>query len=156
MQTRIKGYTFTLSEPFQAGTVITKGEAQALNDLRVENIANNLRKLVNDELALLPEGTMIAQHRLDEIQARIGEYDRGYQFLEKHTPRDRPGDIEREARAIAQDRVEQQVRAAEASLSEEQLEAAVAEMEKLPSVREEARERVAARRRGLAESLADL
>lgn len=156
MQTRIKGYTFTLAEPFAEGTVITKGEAQALNGLRIENISNNLRKLINDELAGLPEGQQISQCRLDEIQARISEYDLGYKFLEKHQPMVRVSDTEAEALAIARERVEAQLRQLGSSLEEEQMEAAVAANARLPAVQEEARERVQARRRALGEALADL
>lgn len=156
MQTRIKGYTFTISEPFQSGTIITKGEAQALNDLRVENIANNLRKLVNDQVALLAPGAQLSETVLAELQAKFTEYDQNYRFLEKHVPRPRLGDIEEEARALARERAEEQARQAGQVLTEEELEALGAEMEKLPAIREEARERVAAKRRVLAEAIEDL
>lgn len=155
MQTRLKGYTFTLSEPFREGTVITKGEAQALNGLRTENLANNLRKLVNEAIAELAEGEQISEARLGEIQAKISLADQNYQFLERSSLRLKVGDIEQEARAIAQERVEAAYRAREEELDDE-FERLVALQEQLPAVREEARERVAARRSALAESLSDL
>ena len=156
MQTRIKGYTFTISEPFQPGCVITKGEAQALNNLRVENIANSLRDRVDEAVAQLAPGEILSQATLDSIQARITAYDIAYQFLEKHQPRVRLGDIEAAAREVARERVEAAQRAQELQLSEEELEAQVLANEGLPAVLEEARVRVAARRKALTESLSDL
>lgn len=157
MQIRIKGYTFTLSEPFSAGVVITKGEAQALNALRAENIQNNLRELVNAELAVLGHGELIPAGKLVEIQSKLTSYDQGYQFVEKHSSKLRIGDIEVEARAIALERVEEQLRVAEHDpLVGEELDRQVAAMAGLPSVIEEARVRVAAKRRALNDGLADL
>lgn len=156
MQTLIKGYTFSLTEPFHPGTVITKGEAQALNKLRVENIANNLRELVNKAVATLEPGEMLSQEKLAEIQAEITRYDLGYQFLERHSPRTRLGAIEQEARAVARERIEAQARRDGAELTEEQIEQLVGETEGLPAVQEEARLRVSARRRVTSEGLDSL
>lgn len=144
MQIRIKGYTFRLSEPFQPGTVITKAEAQALNDLRAENIQNNFRKLVNAATAGLPPEHLLEQDAIRQLQEKLTEYDVGYQFLEKPGTRARLGDIEAEARVIAKGREES---ATETRLSE------LAETEE---VLEEARKRVMARRRALSGGLADL
>lgn len=153
MQTIIKGYTFNISEPFQAGTIITKGEAQALNNLRTENIANNLRKLVNDQLALLQPGEMIPSPVLEEIQSQITRYDHGYTFVEKHTPKLRLGDIEAEAREIARERVEAQLRRIGSTLEPEKMEEAISANALFPTVLEEARERVAVKRRVASEGL---
>ncbi len=155
MQTRIKSYTFAISEPYQAGTIITKGEAQALNTLRLENIANNMRELVNREITLAG-AELLSKETLAALQAKFTEYDHGYQFLEKSSPRFKPGDIDQEARVIARERVEAQLRQIGSTLDEERMEAAIAENEKLPGVQEEARLRVSARRRVISDGLESL
>ncbi len=153
MQIRIKGYTFNLSEPFQPGTVITKGEAQALNDLRSENIQNNTRKLVAEATATLAEGELLSQDTLAQIQSKITQYDQGYSFLEKHQPRPRVGDIEAEARQVALEIVEAAARREGITLSESELEQHVAQRATLPLVIEAARDRVAVKRRAMAGGL---
>ncbi len=156
MQIRIKSYTFSLSEPFQPGTVITKAEAQALNDLRSENIQNNLRKAVADAVAVLGPDELLSQEALAELQAKFTAYDNSYTFTERHTPKPRLGDIEAEARAVARERVEVLARRVGETLSEADVDAAVAEMAGLPAIVEEARMRVSARRRVLGEGLDSL
>lgn len=42
----IAGLTFEISIPYHAGHVITEGEAAALNQVRLENIGNNLRSRI--------------------------------------------------------------------------------------------------------------
>lgn len=161
MHTRIAGYTFTISEPFQAGTVITKGEAQALNTLRLENIANNLRKLIaKAQAGLSPaDDGIIPAQVLEAIQAEITQYDLAYQFLEKNNSRSKLGDIEEEARVIARERIEAMARQeglSEPPYSVEQLDQLVLEQAELPAIKEEARMRVSARRRVLGEGLESL
>ena len=154
MKIRMKGYTFNLSEPFQAGTVISKAEAQALNALRSENIQNNLRVLVDRAAAELPENTLLSTETLAELQAKLTEYDHKYQFVERHQSRGRVGDIEAEAAQIARERVMAEMALAEVEWEEPQIAAQVAQYEGLPAVIEEARQRVQAKRSVL--SLADL
>lgn len=158
MSIRIKGYSFQLSAPYGAGTVLTRGEAQALNNLRAENIQNNIRKLVVDATAELLPGQLLEPGKLAELQAKITQYDRGYQFLEKHSPKPRVGEIELETRAVAQERVEAALRAEglEDSTSPAELEELIQAQLELPAVIEEARARVATRHRVLSEGLGDL
>lgn len=156
MQIRIKGYTFQLSAPFVEGTVLTKAEAQALNDLRAENIQNNIRRMISDATARLPEGELLPQAELDELQSKLTQYDLSYQFVEKHQPRPRIGDIEAEARAVAKERAEAELRQLGTEAGEGELEQMISEMERLPAVLEEARQRVSARRLAIAGSLSDL
>lgn len=105
MQIRIRQYTFTLSEPYRAGHVINAAEAQAMNSLRAENVRNNMAKVVGDELAVLPEGTLLSASAQAELQARITDYDGKYQFVERHRPAAGLGPIEKEALTIAEERV---------------------------------------------------
>lgn len=157
MQIRIKSYTFTLSEPFQQGTIITKGEAQAMNNLRAENIQNNLRKHVNDAVAALGKDDLLAPEVLADLRAKFAEADRTYKFLEKHSPKERLGDIEEEARTVARERVEAAFRQSGEELpSTDLLELMIKDQAKLPSIEEEARLRVSARRRAVGAGLDSL
>lgn len=143
MQVRIKGYTFSLAAPYSEGHSLTAGEAQALNDLRTENIQNNFRTLVNEQVARLEPGQLLAQSVLDGLSAKLAEYDSGYKFNEK-SGRNRLGDIELEIQLVAVERATLQI--AQLAESPDKLAELVAEFIHLPAVKEEARSRVAARR----------
>ncbi len=146
MQIRIKGYTFSLAAPYEPGHSLTAGEAQALNDLRAENIQNNFRDKVNDQVARLSPGSLLTQSVLEALQLQLTSYDAGYKFNEK-PGRNRTGDIEREALAIARERV---MRDSPSHLTTEEIEGLVKEMVGLSAVLEEARTRVMANRSALA------
>lgn len=155
MQVRMKGYTFSLSTPYEPGHRLTPGEAKALNDLRLENIQNNFRHKINAQIARLEPGQLLAQHVLDELQAELSAYDADYKFNEKST-RSRMGDIEREARAIARERVLAQATLHDLQLTDEFIAVLIEQDCKLPAVIEEARNRVAARRAALSAGLESL
>lgn len=140
---RMKGYTFTLSAPYAEGHSLTSAEAQALNDLRTENIGNNFRSRVNEQIGRLAPGELLPQNILDGLIAELAVYDAAYQFAEK-SGRSKLGDIEREIQAVAKERAEAQAEAPS------QLAELIAEFIGLPAVLEEARSRVAARRSALA------
>lgn len=94
----IAGHKFQVSQPYEAGHVLTEIEARVLNQVRSENIANNLRKAVKEAEA---NGT------LDEIAKLVAEYDAQYQFT---TPSEGGGrrtldPVEREARSIAREAI---------------------------------------------------
>lgn len=157
MQTvRIKGYPFQFSTPFQAGSVLTKGEAQALNQLRIENLTNNLREEVNKALGVLAEGQLLSAETLAELQAKFTKYDQRYAFVEKHTPRPRRGLLEAETLLVAAERVDAEARAAGRELAPDQREALIEEFARLPAVQEEARDRAGAKQQALKDSLQDL
>lgn len=156
MHIRIKGYTFQLTEPYTQGTVLTKGEAQALNILRAENIQNNLRSAVVEALSGLEPNELLPAEVLATLQTTMTKYDLSYQFLEKHSQRPKRGDIELAIREVAEERVMSQSRQAGLELPPETFESEVGLMEQLPAVIEEARARVSARRRATTGSLADL
>lgn len=67
----IAGQTFAVSTPYTEGHPLTAGEAKALNQVRCENIRNNLAKLVKNEDQSLSA---------DEIAAKVAEYDSTYDF----------------------------------------------------------------------------
>lgn len=151
MQLTIKGYTFNLTAPYSEGHKLTAGEAQALNDLRRENIGNNFRPQVAEQVARIGTGDLLSQSALDGLQASLTAYDQSYRFAEK-SGRSRLGDLDIEARVVATERARQQGH----SLSSEQINALVEEFVKLPAVLEEARTRVAARRSALAGGMESL
>jgi hypothetical protein len=93
----IAGHAFELSWPYAAGHVLTEAEAKALNQVRSENIGNNVRTKVQE---LIEAGDVAS------AQAYVAERDAEYVFsfstgggggTRKMDP------IEREARAIAKD-----------------------------------------------------
>lgn len=94
----IAGLTFKISAPYEAGHTITEAEAKALNQVRSENIGNNLRDVVKKAVeAGKPES---------EIAAAVAQYDTEYVFnlaavsqAAKYTPE------EKEARKIARELV---------------------------------------------------
>lgn len=155
MQLRIKGYTFILTEPWAEGQVLDSATAKVLNDLRGENIGNNLRRMVKDAQARAGHGELIAQEVLDQLQTDIAQYDAEYQFKLKPSGA-KLGDIEAECRVVAAERVQVASRFNGVELTEEELEAQIDLNAGLPTVVEEARARVLARRRTSAETLADL
>lgn len=65
----IYGHPFTVSEPYTEGHVITAAEAKALNQVRAENIGNNLREKLKE---LLDAGNTTEAEAL--VAARDAEY----------------------------------------------------------------------------------
>lgn len=92
----IDGISFEISQPYAAGHTLTEVEAKVLNQVRSENIGNNLRAQVKD---------FKEKGKESELSALVKEYDEAYVFT---TAGDGSGrktldPIEREARAIAKD-----------------------------------------------------
>lgn len=93
----IQGEKFNVTTPYVAGHAITESEANALNQVRCENIRNNvatkLRKLQAGE-----EGAMT----MEEIVAFANDYDQKYDFTQSRgTGRAAMSPVEREARRLA-------------------------------------------------------
>lgn len=93
----IAGIAFALTWPFAEGHTITAAEAKALNQVRSENIGNNLRKQIEEAVAAGKSET--------EIADLVAKYDSEYVFtLAGVGGGSRALDpIEREARAIAKE-----------------------------------------------------
>lgn len=102
MKITIRGYAFTLTEPYQALHTLSPTEAQTLNSLRAENIRNVVAKLVIDSLDSDPN-RMLRQEELDEIQTKITRYDHEYVFRPRHEPKPKPHPIEELIRQIARE-----------------------------------------------------
>jgi len=73
----INGVTVEVSQPYEAGHKITEAEAKALNQVRAENIGNNMRKQVKDALEAAGGDAASVQ---PDMQAKVAEYDESYEF----------------------------------------------------------------------------
>lgn len=157
MQVRIKGYAFSLAEPYAEGHRLTASEAKAVNDLRAENIQNNFRSKVNAAVANLAPGELLPQAVIDGLKAELADYDQKYTFAEK-VGRSRLGDLEQAALAVAAERVQAQLIAtgSQHSIISEEAQKLIAETALLPAVVEEARARVTARRSALSGGMESL
>ena len=156
MQIQIRHYEFDLSSPYSPGKPMTKGEAQALNSLRAERIRSQGAKLF---ARLAPDGAILIPTHEALLRGKIEELDRDYQFpLDKQASRPKSGTIESEAQFIAREQAEEWARGcnADAMPKEEEIERVAVERATMPSVLDEARRRVEARRRIVASSLAEL
>lgn len=92
----INGLSFEVGQPYEAGHTINEAEAKTLNQVRSENIGNNLRNQIK---TAQEEGKSE-----DEIKAIVADYDASYVFTlasvsasAKYSPE------ERAARAMARD-----------------------------------------------------
>src|SRR5688572_6489425 len=97
----IDGESFTISQPYEAGHACTDAEARALNQVRSENIGNNLRVMIKEAKEKRDAGDNSAY---DGLAAAVADYDAKYTFSmggggggtsRKMDP------IEREARSLA-------------------------------------------------------
>jgi hypothetical protein len=144
-QKMIAGVAFTISAPYKAGAVtLTDAEAKTLNQTRAENIGNNLREAVREEIA---KGTAV-----EEIQKAVTEYDNKYNFsMGGGGGVARVVDpVERAARAIVKKSITDQLQAEGRKLKEvdpEALEALISENITRDDVLKLARKRVADEKR---------
>lgn len=155
MQIRIYGYQFNLSAPYQPGQAIDPAEAQVLNNIRAENIQNILRKAVQQKTAELLPGQLLSPTSLAELQATVDKFDAGYRF-QMRQPQSRIGEIEVETQAVAAERAEIHFREQGAEPTEGELAEMTSRFAAMPSVSDEARARIAARRAVTAGALEDL
>jgi hypothetical protein len=93
----IAGLSVDLSTPYVAGHTLTEAEAKTLNQVRVENIRNNMAKAVKDAGE--------DAEKLTEVKAKIADYDREYVFTLGGTGASttRLDPVDREALAIAKE-----------------------------------------------------
>lgn len=110
--TAIAGLTFTVSTPYAEGHVCTAAEASVLNQTRAENVGNNLRSKVADQLKAATEkaaekGKELTDKQLDNLTSQIQEkivapYDEEYKLIAKKPGAPRITDpVERKALEIA-------------------------------------------------------
>ncbi len=152
---RISKYQFEVSDPYSAGSVLTEGEAAALNALRAENIRNNCMGWVSAEREGLPAGELLSSDVLSTLQARFTDYDSTYTFGARRQNK-RLGLIEAEVERVATEFCRGQARGQGRELSDLELQEMLLQVQGLQEVQEEARRRVAERERVVAASLESL
>lgn len=95
----IAGRIFTVAQPYAPGPIeLTEGEAAALNQVRAENIRNNMATKVKEATVDLPEDADAPQEIVDAVAA----YDAEYVFALRAAGAPRETDpVQSEARKIA-------------------------------------------------------
>lgn len=98
----INGVAFQVAQPYAAGHTLTEVEAKVLNQVRSENIGNNLRSQV--------KAAQEAGKSEDELKALVAAYDAEYTFTTVgESTRVVLDPIEREARNIAKDIIKEKL-----------------------------------------------
>lgn len=102
MQITIGPHTFEISAPYGAGREVGEAERKALDQLRAENIRNNMAKQLarqaNAKGVLSPED-------LEAFRHQLAEYDRVYQFGQRGLmPQVRQEGLQEAIRKVAQER----------------------------------------------------
>jgi hypothetical protein len=146
---RIRGHAFQVRPRYEAGQELTLdgGEAQAFNQLMLENIRNNVAEWVQQ--ALGQERVLGAQVH-SELQARISDYASGYQFTLRPESHSRKGPLEIEIDLVAQEWAAHQGGEPEVQMEE------IARLRGLAEVHEEAKRRIDLRAKTARAALAEL
>lgn len=157
----IAGQTFTVLQPYDAGHVLTEAEAKALNQVRAENIRNNMASKVKAAAeGKEKEGDPSAETIVEAVAA----YDAAYEFtLASVGGGKRPTDpVELECLSIARSMFAEHVRAklkttvkaVKEKIGEDAYNSKIAELAEREEVVKEAKRRVKARQ-AAAESALD-
>jgi len=157
----IAEHEFTVSQPYLEGHVVTEAEAKALNQVRAENIRNNMASKVKIAFGEAPTDEI----NPSTIEALVAAYDADYIFtLASVGAGKRPTDpVEVEAIKIARgffsDFCEGKgitVKAAREKLGEDAYQAKLAEIALRDNVVKEAKRRVKSRLDNASAALADM
>lgn len=141
----VQGVAVEISQPYAAGHTITEAEAKALNQVRAENIGNNMRKTIKD--ALEEAGGNVEAIQSD-IQAKVAEYDKNYEFTLASVGggSTRLDPLTKECRSIARDFLHSKIKEAGQSVKdykeangEEAYKAKIVEISEHPKVVEAAK-----------------
>ncbi len=76
----VQGVVVTVAAPYAPGHQITEAEAKALNQVRAENIANNVRKTVTEIINAAGGAEALTDEHKAQIQAAVSERDATYEF----------------------------------------------------------------------------
>lgn len=153
---RIRQYSFQVSAPYAKGQRLGEVEVQVLNDLRADNIRNNVTKPVLDAIAALAPGAMLSPEQVAGLQATITHYDSRYNFKLKHEPKPRLSALDLATRAVAEEWLEAQIRSQGLEPGEAEREEAIRRFSELAEIQTEARRRVSVRQQVAAAGLEDL
>lgn len=106
----IQGVQFDISQPYAEGHILNAAEAKYLNQVRAENIGNNVRKEITETKEA--NGGEVPPEMLESLRAKVAEYDRTYEFrLTSNGGGARIVDpVEREAISIAKAAVRTQIK----------------------------------------------
>lgn len=74
----INNYEFHVRAPYSAGHTLTEAEARSFNEWRARGVISNMRALINDSERGLPQGELIADAELAQIQSIIAAFDASY------------------------------------------------------------------------------
>ena len=96
----IQGVVVSITQPYAEGHTVTAAEAKALNQVRAENIGNNMRARIKKALEEADGDVAAIQ---ESVQADVSEYDANYEFTLASVGggSTRMDPIEKEARKIA-------------------------------------------------------
>lgn len=76
----VQGIVVTVSAPYAPGHQITEAEAKALNQVRAENIGNNVRKTITELIEAAGGKESITDEVKKAAQAAVSERDASYVF----------------------------------------------------------------------------
>lgn len=76
----VQGIVVSVATPYAAGHVITEAEAKALNQVRAENIGNNVRKAIMDLIESAGGKEALTDEHKAEAQRIVSEKDATYEF----------------------------------------------------------------------------
>lgn len=77
MELKMFGQTFQIGAPYAEGQTINAAEAKTLNQIRKENISNNVRKKLGE---LAGEGKVLLGAAIDQALALVSKADSEYVF----------------------------------------------------------------------------
>lgn len=158
----IAGHSFAVAQPYTEGHTITEAEAKALNQVRAENIRNNMASKVKAAY----EGTAKdGDPTVDTIVEAVAAYDAAYVFTLASVGGGRkPSDpVEVEALRIARGTFADwaaskklTVKAVKEKIGDEAYDAKIAEIAERDDIIKEAKRRVKARQAAAENSMGDL
>jgi len=144
----IEGLTFEVSAPYAEGHTVTEAEAKALNQMRKENIGNNVRKAIKD---LKGDAESFTDEQAAEAANIVAEKDASYEFTLSAARGSSKDPLEVMATRLAREYVNGQIQAkgetvkAYKEANEERYDELVAQVAENPQIVELAKERIAQR-----------
>lgn len=105
----VQGLLVEVTQPYEAGHQLTEAEAKALNQVRAENIGNNVRKAIKE---LANEDGTFSEEAAAEARKLVSEKDADYEFTIASVGAGRriTDPLEVECRRIARDYVNGQIK----------------------------------------------
>lgn len=105
MKIQLSHYEFELSDRYRAGSVLTDGEAKALNIERSDRIRNRAARFL--ERMAKPEGAgVLTGEPRQRLYDYVAKQDETFEFETRATLRVKIGTLEAEIRAVARERAE--------------------------------------------------